>query len=59
MVCYKTKHNYRSIYKWACLHINFARKGIAEERNLKKNLLVPVLGFICLIDLKWNGKFTF
>ena len=27
--------------------------------NLKENILVPVLGFICLIDLKWKGKFTF
>ena len=30
-----------------------------KDRNLKENLLVPVLGFICLIDLKWKGKFTF
>ena len=30
-----------------------------KERNLKENFLVAELGFICLIDLKWKGKFTF
>ena len=59
LVCYKRKWSFGCIYEWACSHITFAHKGIAEERNLKENVLVPVLGFICLMDLKWKGKFTF
>ena len=52
----KGNGSFHCIHKWACPHITFAHKGIAER---KENLIVPVLGFICLTDLKWKGKFTF
>ena len=59
MVCYKMNLSFRCIYKWACPHIIFAHKGIAERKKANTEscsiqfariFFVPVLGFICLVD---------
>ena len=36
MVCYKRKCRFRCIYKWACPHITFAHKGIAERKKSER-----------------------
>ena len=65
MVCYKMNLSFRCIYKWACPHITFAHKGIAERKKANTEscsiqfariFFVPVLGFICLIDSNFFSR---
>ena len=69
-MCYKMNLSFRCIYKWACPHITFAHKGIAERKKANTEFcsiqfarifLVPVLGFFCLIDSDFfsGRKITF
>ena len=36
LVCYKRKESFCCIYEWACSHITFAHKGIAERKKSER-----------------------
>ena len=59
LVCYKTKWSFCCVYEWACSHITFAHKGIAERKKSEGECSCSCMGLHLSNRSKVEGKVHF